>query len=82
MIVDSLDEAVAIANRYAPEHLQVAVADGDVDHVVDGVAECRRDPDRSAHPVQRRQLRDRLPGVAADERVRARVVRASRPTRS
>jgi histidinol dehydrogenase len=35
VIVASLDEAVAIANRYAPEHLQVAVADGDVDRVVD-----------------------------------------------
>ena len=27
MLVDDLDEAVAVANRYAPEHLQVAVAD-------------------------------------------------------
>ena len=30
----------------------------------------RRDPDRPAHPVQRRQLRDRLPRLVADERVR------------
>ena len=37
MIVASLDEAVAIANRYAPEHLQVAVDDDDVDGVVDGL---------------------------------------------
>ena len=35
MLVGSLDEAVAIANRYAPEHLQVAVDDDDVDRVVD-----------------------------------------------
>ena len=35
MIVASLDEAVAIANRYAPEHLQVAIDDGDIDRVVD-----------------------------------------------
>ncbi len=34
-LVGSLDEAVAIANRYAPEHLQVAVDDDDVDRVVD-----------------------------------------------
>jgi histidinol dehydrogenase len=37
VIVGSLDEAVAIANRYAPEHLQVAVDDDDVDRVVDGL---------------------------------------------
>jgi histidinol dehydrogenase len=37
VLVDHLDEAVAVANRYAPEHLQVAVADGDVDRVVDGL---------------------------------------------
>jgi histidinol dehydrogenase len=35
VIVDSLDDAVAIVNRYAPEHLQVAVADAHVDNVVD-----------------------------------------------
>ena len=29
VLVDDLDEAVAVANRYAPEHLQVAVADAD-----------------------------------------------------
>ena len=38
VVVDSLDEAVAIANQYAPEHLQVAVADDPVDGVVDGLA--------------------------------------------
>jgi histidinol dehydrogenase len=37
VIVGSLDDAVAIANRYAPEHLQVAVDDEDVDRVVDGL---------------------------------------------
>jgi histidinol dehydrogenase len=35
--VGDLAEAVAVANRYAPEHLQVAVADGHVDEVVDGL---------------------------------------------
>jgi len=34
VLVDSLDAAVAIANDYAPEHLQVAVADDVVDEVV------------------------------------------------
>ena len=37
VLVDHLDDAVAVANRYAPEHLQVAVADGEVDRVVDGL---------------------------------------------
>ena len=37
VLVDSLDGAVAVANRYAPEHLQVAVGDRDVDRVVDGL---------------------------------------------
>ncbi len=36
-VVGDLAEAVAVANRYAPEHLQVAVADGEVDRVVDGL---------------------------------------------
>lgn len=35
VIVRSLEEAAAVANRYAPEHLQVAVADGDTDRLVD-----------------------------------------------
>lgn len=37
VLVDDLDAAVAISNRYAPEHLQVAVADAEVDAVVDGL---------------------------------------------
>jgi len=37
VIVDSLADAVAIVNRYAPEHLQVAVAEADLDDVVDGI---------------------------------------------
>jgi histidinol dehydrogenase len=37
VLVDSLDVAVRIANEFAPEHLQVAVADAVVDEVVDGV---------------------------------------------
>jgi len=35
VLVDSLDVAVAIANEFAPEHLQVVVADAFVDDVVD-----------------------------------------------
>ncbi len=34
VLVDTLEQAVEIANRYAPEHLQVAVADDRVDEVV------------------------------------------------
>lgn len=37
VLVDSLDEALAVVNRYAPEHLQLAVADGVVEGVLDGV---------------------------------------------
>jgi histidinol dehydrogenase len=37
VLVDSLDVAILIANEFAPEHLQVAVADGVVDEVVDGL---------------------------------------------
>jgi histidinol dehydrogenase len=37
VLVDSLDVAVAIANEFAPEHLQVAVADAFVDEVVNGL---------------------------------------------
>ena len=37
VLVASLDDAVDVANRYAPEHLQVAVADDLVDGVVDAL---------------------------------------------
>jgi histidinol dehydrogenase len=37
VLVDSLDEAVTIANRYAPEHLQIAVDADRVDGVLDGL---------------------------------------------
>ncbi len=37
VLVDSLDIAVGIANEFAPEHLQVAVADAAVDEIVDGL---------------------------------------------
>jgi histidinol dehydrogenase len=37
VVVDSLDVAVEIANRYAPEHLQVAVGDDRVDDLVGGL---------------------------------------------
>ena len=42
VLVDSLAVAVEIANRYAPEHLQVAVDDSVVDEVVDGDAAALR----------------------------------------
>ena len=37
ILVDSLDVAIGLANEFAPEHLQVAVADDVVDQVVDGL---------------------------------------------
>jgi histidinol dehydrogenase len=37
VLVDSLAEAVDIANHYAPEHLQVAVADHELEWVVDAL---------------------------------------------
>jgi histidinol dehydrogenase len=37
VLVDDLTTAVDVANRYAPEHLQVAVADDEVDRVVDAL---------------------------------------------
>ena len=37
VLVDSLDVAVGIANEFAPEHLQVAVADAVIDDIVDGL---------------------------------------------
>jgi histidinol dehydrogenase len=37
VIVDSLATAIAIANEFAPEHLQVVVAEGVLDEVVDGL---------------------------------------------
>lgn len=37
VLVDSLDDAIDVANLYAPEHLQVAVADDAVDRVVDAL---------------------------------------------
>jgi histidinol dehydrogenase len=37
VLVDDLDTAVVVANNYAAEHLQVAVADAEVDRVVDGL---------------------------------------------
>ncbi|BAN04210.1 histidinol dehydrogenase [Ilumatobacter coccineus YM16-304] len=37
IVVDDLDVAVTIANEFAAEHLQVAVADDQIDRVVDGL---------------------------------------------
>ncbi len=37
VLVDSLDVAVGISNEFAPEHLQVVVAEAFVDEVVDGL---------------------------------------------
>lgn len=37
IVVDDLDVAISVANEFAAEHLQVAVADSQVDDVVDGI---------------------------------------------
>ncbi len=37
LIADSLDKAVEYANAYAPEHLEINVADADADRVVSGL---------------------------------------------
>ena len=37
VIVDNLDEACAVANAYAPEHLQIAVRESDVEFCVDQI---------------------------------------------
>jgi histidinol dehydrogenase len=37
VLVDSLDAAVGIANEFAPEHLQVVVAEAMIDEIVDGL---------------------------------------------
>ncbi len=37
VLVDSLDDALTVANRYAPEHLQIAVADNEVERMLDGL---------------------------------------------
>lgn len=37
VLVRSLTDAVEVANRYAPEHLQVAVSEDRVDEIVDGL---------------------------------------------
>jgi histidinol dehydrogenase len=37
VLVDTLDVAVGIANEFAPEHLQVVVADAFIDEIVDGL---------------------------------------------
>ena len=37
VLVGSMDEAVEVANTFAPEHLQIAVTDTMLDHVVGGI---------------------------------------------
>jgi len=37
VVVSDLDEAIGVANAYAPEHLQLAIRDTDVERAVDGV---------------------------------------------
>ncbi len=78
VLVDSLTDAAAVANQYAPEHLQVAVADEAVDDSGRLARQRRRDPHRPAHAVQCGELRDRLSRLVADERIRPRVVRHHR----
>jgi histidinol dehydrogenase len=38
VLVESIAQAVDVANRYAPEHLQVVVSDRDIDAVVDSIS--------------------------------------------
>jgi len=37
VLVDALDMAVRVANEFAPEHLQVVIADSELDGVIDGL---------------------------------------------
>jgi histidinol dehydrogenase len=37
VLVDDLDTAVAIANAYAPEHLQIAVAEAEIERLVNAI---------------------------------------------
>ena len=69
VLVDSLDIAVGIANEFAPEHLRCVRRRGGR-----WPGQRGRDPHRPTHSVQRRQLRDRLPGLASDVRLRSRFV--------
>ena len=78
IVTADLDEAVAIANRIAPEHLQVAVDGRGRERDGRCPRQRRGDPRRPAHTVQCRQLRHRLSGLAADIRVRRTCHRGSR----
>ena len=75
VITADLDEAVAVANRIAPEHLQVAVDLRGRSRDGRRPGQRRRDPRRPIDAVQCRQLRDRVSGVPADVRLRSRVLR-------
>ena len=72
VFVGDLGEAAEVANRWAPEHLQVAVGRRGGGRAARPAGQRRRDPHRPAHAVQRRQLRHRLPGQPAHRRLRAR----------
>jgi len=37
VVVDNIDDACTVANAYAPEHLQIAVSETDVEHCVDQI---------------------------------------------
>ena len=78
VLVDSLDEAVAIANRYAPEHLQVAVDDDDVDRVVAALQNAGEILVGQNTPFSAANFVIGCPASLADERIRARFVRHHR----
>ena len=78
VVTADLDEAVAVANRIAPEHLQVAVDSSIESRHRRRHRQRRGDPRRPAHPVQRRQFRDRLSRLVADVRFRPRLIRDHR----
>ena len=74
VVTADLDEAVAVANRFAPEHLQVAVAADVEDRVVAGLVNAGEILVGQHTPFSAANFVDRLPGVAADLGVRHGVV--------
>ena len=78
VLVESLADAAAVANQYAPEHLQVAVADAAVDGLVDSLVNAGEILVGQHTPFSAANFVIGCPGLAADERVRPRVVRHHR----
>ena len=73
ILADDLDEAVEIANLYAPEHLSLAVADPDA--LVARGPQCRRGLRRALRGGDVRRLSRRLEPRPADRRRRPRLER-------